>query len=268
MGKATAPRRSTGRGRHQGPGAHHKQPGVATPAGSKRDRKRKEPVKPSLLPPTECSSASSRPGRQKGAAAGSSDGGVVDAVVGDLFSDWTVAAALADLMGRRPGAVQAIMQKWEKPILKVPIPGATARRAPSLAMLGAAKRAVVDFYDREMAQGHRSHVVKAFYMASGESELRFEWAEARRRVMMAELDYSREIDSWKDCLAMNSGETNADCKIYICGTRRITLRALTSLICHEGLHNLARRTRRGNPFLSEDTEHIAMALIGDPQLAA
>ena len=46
----------------------------------------------------------------------------------------------------------------------------------------------------------------------------------------------------------------------------MTQRALTSVLCHEALHNLARRVRVGNPFLAEDTEHIAMALLGDPQL--
>ena len=46
----------------------------------------------------------------------------------------------------------------------------------------------------------------------------------------------------------------------------MTQRALTSVLCHEALHNLARRQRVGNPFLAEDTEHIAMALLGDPQL--
>lgn len=47
----------------------------------------------------------------------------------------------------------------------------------------------------------------------------------------------------------------------------MTQRALNSVLCHEALHNLARRTGRpGNPFLAEDTEHMAMALLGDPQL--
>ena len=47
----------------------------------------------------------------------------------------------------------------------------------------------------------------------------------------------------------------------------MTQRALTSVLCHEALHNLCRRHGRpGNPFLAEDTEHMAMALLGDPQL--
>lgn len=191
-----------------------------------------------------------------------------DVVVGTLFSDRTVAAALSDLICRRPSDVQSMMRRWEKPILKVAIPGDAARRPPSAAMLAAAKRAVLRFYEGEESLGPRSAVIKAFYLASGEAELRFGWAEARRRVERARLDHRQEIDSWKDCLAMNSGDTNSDCEIYVCGTRRITLHALTSVLCHEGLHNFARRTRRGNTFLSEDTEHIAMALLGDPQLAS
>jgi hypothetical protein len=160
------------------------------------------------------------------------------------------------------------MRKWEKPILKVPIPGPPAHaRIPSQQMLSAAKRAVLQFYRGEEALGARSDVVKAFRTVTGERRLRFEWADACRRVKGARLDRKQEIDSWNECLAMNSGATNTVCQIYVCGTRPVTLGALTSLLCHEGLHNLARRTRQGNPFFAEDTEHIAMALLGDPQIA-
>ena len=65
---------------------------------------------------------------------------------------------------------------------------------------------------------------------------------------------------------MNSGDSNSSSEIFICGSKYMTQKALTSILCHEALHNLAKRTRRGNPFLKEDTEHVAMALLGDPQL--
>ena len=96
--------------------------------------------------------------------------------------------------------------------------------------------------------------------------MRFDWPAAMARVRRACFDYRQEIDLWTECFAMSSGDSNALSEIYVCGTKKVTLRALTSLICHEGMHNFARRVRPGNSFLSEDTEHIAMALIGDPQL--
>merc|ERR1719253_909031 len=183
------------------------------------------------------------------------------------MGDGIVALALSDILFLQPGTTRSLMKKWLKPILKVPIPG-TAGRVPSKAMLATAKAAVIRFLEDEESQGHSSHVCKAFRLASRESELNFAWDWAKQRVRRAKLDCRREIDSWEDCLAMVSGDSNTKSEIYVCGTRRVTLAALTSLICHESLHNLARRKRRGNPFIGEDMEHIAMALIGDPQLAA
>jgi len=190
-----------------------------------------------------------------------------DAIKGKVMGDDIVALALADLLNLKERDVRSKMARWQKPILKVPIPG-LGGRVPTQAMLGEAKAAVIRFLEDEEARGPRSHVAKAFHLASREGKLSFEWARARQRVRRAKLDSRGKIDAWKDCLAMVSGERNSTSEIYVCGTRKVTLEALTSLICHECLHNLARRTRRGNPFLGEDMEHIAMALIGDPQLAA
>lgn len=190
-----------------------------------------------------------------------------DSIVGEVFSDGTVALALADILGRRPESMRCLMRRWRKPILKVPIPGHCGRR-PSKAMLDTAKDAVLRFLRSEEMLGSRSHVVKAFHVASGESALRFEWATARTRVRRAKLDFQHEIDSWEDCLAMASGDSNEESEIYVCPSRRVTLRALTSLLCHEAMHNFAKRTRRGNPWLAEEIEHLAMAMLGDPQLAS
>lgn len=181
------------------------------------------------------------------------------------LADHVVAVAISFIVPRAPRTVRELMRRWEKPILKATIPGAGGRR-PTKAMLDSAKEAVLRFFTLEEARGKQSAVVKAFYLASGEPALHFDWAGACRRVRMASFDMRQEVDSWNECLAMTSGETNAVCEIFVCGTKKVTLSALTSLICHEALHNLARRTRQGNPFLSEDTEHVGMALLGDPQL--
>jgi len=190
-----------------------------------------------------------------------------DKIVGKMYDDMTVAAALADIVGQPTASVFALMKYWEQPILKAPLPGIRGR-VPDEQMLHAAKKAVIRFFDMEEAKEKASQVTQAFRLVTGEASLRFAWADAKRSIKRAKLDSKRKIDSWEQCLAMQSGDTNATCEIYICGTRKLTLRAMKSLLCHEGLHNLARRTRPGNPYLSEDLEHVAMALLGDPQLAA
>jgi len=157
------------------------------------------------------------------------------------------------------------MRRWRKLILKAAIPG-RATRLPTKAMLEEAKKTVLRFYRSEEALGDRSDVVKAFLLASNERSLRFDWERARARVQNARLDLKGNVDSWDECLAVSAGDTNSLTEIFVCGTKKVTLKALTSLVCHEGLHNLALRRRRGNPYLSEDTEHQAMALLGDPQL--
>lgn len=204
-----------------------------------------------------------RPSKAKRSGAAATER--VDKVRGVLLSDAAVARALAGYVHKSPVTVRRLMRRWGKLILKVPIPG-KAGRVPTKRMLSDAKRDVLLFYDAEEALGERSAVVKAFYMASHERELRFDWAKARQRVQDASLDFWDKVHNWDECLAMSSGPNNNSCNIYVCGTRPVTQQALTSLVCHEGLHNLAKRVRAGNPFLAEEREHVAMALIGDPQL--
>lgn len=175
-----------------------------------------------------------------------------------------VALAISRFVNRSPTELRARMDQWEKPILQAPIPG-KAKCVPTEETLRAVKRAVLEFFDREEAMGSRSHVVKAFSLVSGE-RLRFDWAGAKGRVSRASFDYKKKIDKWINAIAMSYGDTNALCEIYACGTKKVTARALAAIICHEALHNMALRTRPGNPFLSEDKEHMAMALMGDPQL--
>ena len=148
------------------------------------------------------------------------------------------------------------------------IPGRSGR-IPTKDMLQIAKKKVLSFLEREEAKEAKdstSDLIRAFQLASGELVLRFDWSFAKQRVKYASFDRKRKVDKWDECLAMTSGDSNATSEIFICGTKFMTQRALNSVLCHEALHNLARRTRKGNPFLAEDTEHMAMALLGDPQL--
>lgn len=98
--------------------------------------------------------------------------------------------------------------------------------------------------------------------------MQFEWEIAKQRVQGARLDRRRAIDLWDDSLAMLiwGGDKEKQNGIWVCGTRKLDVLALQSLICHEALHNFVRRLRPGYVWLAEETEHIAMALLGDPQL--
>lgn len=180
------------------------------------------------------------------------------------FDKPDVALALSKFLPLSPDALHNLLYRWEKPILQAPVPG-NAKCVPTEKTLSKVKRAVLKFFEREEALGSKSHVVKAFSLVAGEP-LRFNWERAKGRVSNASFDHKKKIDKWIDAIAMSYGDTNAKCEIYVCGTKKVTPRALASLICHEALHNMASRTRRGNRDLSEDKEHMAMALLGDPQL--
>jgi len=181
-----------------------------------------------------------------------------------ILNDEIVAAAVKMFVPLSLPAVRRLMRRWVKPILKAHIPGIGAR-LPTEKMLQNAKDSVVRFFDHEQDLGPESDVLRAFLLVSGEPRLRLDWESACARVRRAKLDKDQSMDSWCQRLAMTTGQSHLLSEIYICGSRRLSQGALNSLVCHEALHNMARRLRPGNPFLSEDAEHVAMALLGDPQ---
>ncbi|CAK0838801.1 unnamed protein product [Prorocentrum cordatum] len=142
-----------------------------------------------------------------------------------VLDDDNVALALAELLpSQTPGKVRRLMRRWMKPILKVKVPG-RATHLPTKAMLEKAKEKVLRFYRGEEALGDRSVVVKAFLLASRERSLRFDWDRACERVRNASFDMKKHIDSWDECLAMSSGDTNFSSEIFVCGTKKVTLKA-------------------------------------------
>ena len=100
-------------------------------------------------------------------------------------------------------------------------------------MLEKAKQQVFRFLAREKSLGEDSKVVKAFQLATGEPSLRFDWDFAQQKTRHASLDRKREIDAWSECFAMTSGSSNLQSEIFVCGTKKLTQRALNSLLCHE-----------------------------------
>lgn len=167
-----------------------------------------------------------------------------------------------------PETVCFLYESLCRSIFTVPIPGNPRGHTgrPTKAMLNQAIKNVIKFYDAEEKLGERSAVYQALMIASAEKKLSFDWDAARRRVSRAKFDVKKEVDEWKDCLAMSHGDSQGEVEIAVCGTKTMTVTALTALLCHEGLHNLARRTRPGQKYLSAEIEHVAMALMGDPQL--
>jgi hypothetical protein len=170
-------------------------------------------------------------------------------------------------VGLPPEMVCKIYRVLCRGIFTVCIPGWPRRKGlPTEKMLKIAKRKVLNFYNREQKLGERSAVYHAFMLASREEKLTFDWEIAKERVRGATYDRNRKVDKWEDCLAMSHGDSQGEVEIGVCGHKPMTLKALTALICHEGLHNMARRTRPGQKYLSAEIEHVAMALMGDPQL--
>lgn len=174
--------------------------------------------------------------------------------------DW-----LQQHLGKSRERVLSLVQKLAHPIFLTQIPG-VACNCPSDLMLKRAKRTVVRFFKEQQALGTRSIVYKAFLIASEEKELVFDWDKSIRRVKEAFYDKKYQIDDWEDVYAMACGPTRSHIRIVVCGSRPLTCTALTALLCHEGMHCLAKRTRPGQVFLSDDIEHVAMALLGDPQI--
>merc|ERR1719399_1844979 len=150
-------------------------------------------------------------------------------------------------------------------IFTVHIPGWPRKKSlPTEKMLRIAKKRVLRFYEREEKLGERSAIVHAMTLASNEEELTFDWEAAKRRVKGAKYDRNKKVDKWEDCLAMSHGDSQGEVEIGVCGHKPMTQGALTALLCHEGLHNMARRKRPGQKYLSAEIEHVAMALMGDP----
>lgn len=183
--------------------------------------------------------------------------------------DWLEDGDLAWLekhLGKPREKILSMVRKLAHPILaRVQIPG-PSRKPPSNDMLQKAKRTVVQFFEQQKALGTESIVYKAFCIATKEKELVIDWDKGIQRVKDAYYDRKYQIDSWEDVYAMARGATRSRVQLVVCGTKPLTQRALTALVCHEGMHCLARRKRQGQVFLSDDFEHVAMALLGDPQI--
>lgn len=112
---------------------------------------------------------------------------------------------------------------------------------------------------------NRKAVEKAFKLASKEPNLNFDFESAEKRVEKSKLSFGHRAD-FKDAMALTLDRPGYP--ILLDGGFPLTTKAMVSLLFHEALHCfVTRRGRPGNPRLSEDTEHVAMMLLGDKDMA-
>lgn len=144
---------------------------------------------------------------------------------------------------------------------------------PSVTMLNRAKQAVLAEIARQEKQTkrgrrqttvgsirHRGGMERMFYLATGEEDLYIDYDMMRKMVNEAKLSKFKGddrhdmgyMDPNRGCLRINNGT-------------KMTMYDIKMTLMHEIMHNtIKRRGRPGNPEISEATEHLAMALCGDP----
>lgn len=151
-------------------------------------------------------------------------------------------------------------------ILKIfdPPKSQSGQRKASTAMLVRAKKAVLKELHRQERLGQvmkkPSRLEQAFLDASQETCLAFDYDRMRRLVSKA----SFRKDSRRAGFAQHDYAFNDSVQIVVNGSVPLVEKQLRSILMHECLHNTVERDGKpGNPTLSEEIEHLAMALLGD-----
>jgi len=132
----------------------------------------------------------------------------------------------------------------------------------SEAMLQRAKQRVLKELSRQQTLGiyKTSNLEQAFLDATGETHLTFNYESMKKLVRNAHFGDSNQ----QKCFATDDDAFNDNVEIILNRERPFVEREIASTLLHECLHNTVERCgKRGNPQLSEKTEHIAMALLGD-----
>lgn len=135
---------------------------------------------------------------------------------------------------------------------------------PSKSMLKKAQQAVLQEIERQFNQSKRSGRIsgleRMFYLATKEPDLVVDWDMMRRLVKEAKLMKFTGADAHD----MGYMDPNIN-RIKINSNHKMTMYDIKVTLMHEVMHNTVKRYGRpGNPEISEATEHLAMALCGDP----
>jgi len=143
-----------------------------------------------------------------------------------------------------------------------PCPEGEKGQARNIKMLLRAKKKVLKELSRQQELGiyTPSPLEQAFLDATNESFLTIDYGWMKKLVRTARFSdpseqerFMPDVDAWNDNveIILNSEKLFVESKI--CQT-----------LLHECLHNTVERAGKpGNPQLSEQTEHMAMALLGD-----
>lgn len=135
---------------------------------------------------------------------------------------------------------------------------AQRKQKASQSALKRAKLKVCTILDRLELEVYRDKISpfeKAWFEASGENKLNFDFGGMREDVNNAVYGIK---DLSKDDLAHNDG-----LQIYINKHYPCSQGELEQILMHECLHHNITRATKGMTGLSDDIEHLAMALLGD-----
>lgn len=135
------------------------------------------------------------------------------------------------------------------------VPQGGYRTTPCASGLERQKKEALKVIDREEAKFDRgnSKIMQTFHDVTGEDTLYVDYDKMRGFVSGAKL--------WKlpkDTFGVNDAQ-----RVTINSSRKLTQGQIRKTLLHEALHYTITRARRGNPFLSTDLEHQAMAMFGD-----
>jgi len=153
-------------------------------------------------------------------------------------------------------------RKMRKIRLFDPINNREKSQKGSEAMLQRAKQRVLKELSRQQTQGlyKTSNLEQAFLDATGETNLSFDYESMKKLIRNARFGDSNQ----QKCFASDDDAFNDNVEIIVNRKRPFVERELASTLLHECLHNTVLRCGKpGNPQLSEKTEHMAMALLGD-----
>jgi len=136
----------------------------------------------------------------------------------------------------------------------------TGRKKGSDRLLRAAKKEVlktIDKLEKRVWDDKISSFERAWFEASGENRLMFNFADMRENVINAKFGL-------KDLEPNEDFGHNDGLQVILNKNTPMNQVELEKLLLHESMHHNVTRARQGNPALNDDIDHLALALLGDP----
>lgn len=169
---------------------------------------------------------------------------------------------VAPRLGKSHASVRGLVRELSLPLFEVGVLRIAKEGLPTEERMEEAKSRCLKLLANPE---NRKAVEKAFKLATKEPHLDFDFESAMKRVEKSKLSLGHRSD-FRDAMALTLDHPGYP--ILLDGGFPLTTKAMVSLLFHEALHCfVTRRGRPGNPRLSEDTEHVAMMLLGDKDMA-